>query len=113
MLAGGYCEAAHGHMGKKERLVRGSKMLSTISHLARQGVGEIGRKNEMCPPLPFTFSTLCSPSPAGCFTMCTSGRADQPSPHHNQLSPSNVIGPHKLSCCPFPTDTLLMACWAY
>jgi len=41
-------------------------------HLARQGAGEIGRRNDICPPLSFPFSTLCSPSPAGCFTMCTS-----------------------------------------
>jgi len=72
MLAGGYCEAAQGHLGKKGRLERGSKMLGTINQLARQGVGEIGRRNDMCPPLSFTFSTLYSPSPAGCFTMCTS-----------------------------------------
>jgi hypothetical protein len=37
-----------------------------------RGRREIGRRNDMCPPLSFTFSTLYSRSPAGCFTMCTS-----------------------------------------
>jgi hypothetical protein len=72
MLAGGYCEAAQGHLGKKGRLERGSKMLGSTNPLACQGVGEIGRRNYKCPPLSFTFSTLLSPSPAGRFTMCTS-----------------------------------------
>jgi hypothetical protein len=61
----------------------------------------------MSPSLSFTFSTLCSPSPAACFTMCTSWCADLPSPHHNQLSRKNVIGLHRLSCHSF-TDT---HCW--
>ena len=110
MLVGGYWAAAQGkegETGKREQNVGHYKPLS----LSR-GRREIGRRNDMCPPLSFTFSTLCSPSPAGHFTMCTSWHADLPTPHHNQLSPSKVIGPRKLSCLPFTTDTLLMACWA-
>ena len=38
MSAGGCCEAAQGHWGKKGRLDRGSKMLDTINHLAHQRV---------------------------------------------------------------------------
>jgi hypothetical protein len=37
MLAGGYCEAAQRHWGKKGRLERGSKMLGNTNHLAGQG----------------------------------------------------------------------------
>jgi len=38
--AGGYCEAAERHWGKKGRLERGSKVLGTINHL------EIGKRND-------------------------------------------------------------------
>ena len=40
MLAGGHCEAAQGHLGRKGRLERGRKMFGAINHLARQGVEE-------------------------------------------------------------------------
>jgi hypothetical protein len=73
MSTGGYCETAHGAMGEEEKT---GKRKQNVGHYepfsSSRGRREIGRRNDMCPPLSFTFSTLCSPSPAGCFTMCTS-----------------------------------------
>jgi hypothetical protein len=73
MSAGGYCETVHGAMGEEKKT---GKRKQNVRHYKpfspSRGRREIGRRNDMYPTLSFTFSTVCSASPAGCFTMCTS-----------------------------------------
>jgi hypothetical protein len=57
MSAGGYCEAAQGHLRKKGRLERGSKMVGSTNRLARHVVGERLEGGKICAHLyPSLFS---------------------------------------------------------
>jgi hypothetical protein len=90
-------------------------MVGTINHLADQG--EEGRLEGgmISAPIIHLLSSLCSPSPPGYFTMFTSWCAHLPLPHHNQICPMKLTGPHKLSCCPFTSTTLdvLLGSWRW
>jgi len=92
--------------GKKGSLERGSKMVGTTNHLACEGVEGRLEGGMVNAPTVLPLSNHPSPSPAGCFTMSTCPHVGHPLPHHNQICPLKLTGPHKFSCCPFTNDTL-------
>jgi len=65
MSAGGYCETAHGAMGEEKKT---GKKKQNVQHYkpfsSSRGRRQIGRRNDMCPPLSFTFSTLMFSKPS-------------------------------------------------
>ena len=96
-----------GPLGEEENI---GKRKQNVGHYKPHSLSR-GKKGDWkeewyVPTIILHFFHSCFLSPAGHFTMCTSWHTDLPSPHHNQLSPSNVIGPRKFSCIPITTDTL-------
>jgi len=73
MSAGGYCETVHGAMGEEKKT---GKRKQNVWHYKpfSSSRGRRGLEGGMicAHHYPSLFQLLCSPSPAGCFTMCTS-----------------------------------------
>ena len=92
--------------GRREYCKRKQNVGHYKPHSLSRGKKGDWKEEWYVPTIILHFFHSCFLSPAGHFTMCTSWHTDLPSPHHNQLSPSNVIGPRKFSCLPFTTDTL-------